>query len=288
MLSLAETASYDAQVMQWYEGLPSVLSNIEEACPEFLHRVRLIMKWRFQSIRIILHRPILLTTALRRNSSSMLSTDERVAIEKCRALAHETIEDISQECMPDIISGSNAVWFCFQACMVPLVSLFSDPSVPEEVEKWKSSIETTLQFLDSVKDWSITAKRSGEVIAQLYIAYKTQISAMATPQANQPVLSPQQQGHSLPEAPSAMFAPPMLSPQSAYGQGRNAFHYDPATPPWANVHDPMVLNNFWDGMMWDTGLPDMLETPFEASNEYGFTSAASDPSSSGACWIQGN
>jgi hypothetical protein len=49
---------------------------------------------------------------------------------------------------------------------------------------------------------------------------------------------------------------------AAYGQQNPAVfgHYNPATPTWANAgNDPTILNNFWDDMMWDTNLPDMLE-----------------------------
>lgn len=174
LLPHAETAAYDIQILKWHEELPSILSNQEEPCPEFLHRVRLIMKWRFQNIRIVLHRPVLLTTALRRCTWATLTAEEKTAVEKCRTVASTTIEEISRDCMPDLISGWNAVWFCFQACMVPLVSLFSDASQPEEVEKWKASIETALDFFDRVRDWSIAAKRSADAVARLYAAYKTQ------------------------------------------------------------------------------------------------------------------
>ncbi len=277
--------------MQWYEELPPILSNLEEACPEFLHRVRVIMKWRFQNIRIILHRPLLLTTAVQRTPWSALTPEQRAAVTKCRALASETIEDISQECMPDLISGSNAVWFCFQASLVPLVSLFTDASVPEEMEKWKSSLETALQFLNSIKEWSIAAKRSADVLAQLCIAYKTPPSSMSTPQVGLPSGPAHYQRQSqseTSESSDALDTLSILSPHSSYEQTRNPFYYSPATPIWANVNDPTVMNNFWDGIMWDNGLPDMLEAPFDPGNEYGFVATTQDPGSANSCWIQGS
>lgn len=257
------------------------------------------MKWRFQNIRIVLHRPILLTTALRRAAWATLSAEEKVAVGKCRLIALKTIEDISQECMPDLISGWNAVWFCFQACMVPLVSLFSDTSVPEEIEKWKASVETALQFFETVKDWSIAAKRSGDAVRRLYAAYKTSASTLSQPQPQQATMpsssstiqTPQQyQGHTHFAVPGTTNAPTMLNTHAAYGggPGQSAFHYNPATPTWANANDPTILNNFWDDMMWDTNLPDMLETPFGLSNEYEYNGAAQDSGSGGACWMHGN
>jgi hypothetical protein len=293
LLPHAETAAYDAQILKWFEELPSILSNQEEPCPEFLHRVRFIMKWRFHNIRIVLHRPVLLTTALRRCTWATLTAEERIAIEKCRTVANTTIEEISRDCMPDLISGWNAVWFCFQACMVPLVSLFSDASRPEEVEKWKASIETALAFFDRVRDWSIAAKRSADAVARLYAAYKThamttpqQPSIPTTPQMQQQQQQQQQQDYTMPNNYTHLnILNPNLEPN------QNPFDYNTATMqnwPNANMNDPNYLNYFWDDMMWDTNLPDMQDAPYGMSNDYDFTGAAQDSGMDGAYWMHGN
>ncbi|RMZ70845.1 fungal specific transcription factor domain-containing [Pyrenophora seminiperda CCB06] len=301
LLSSVETASYDAQLVKWHEDLPSILSKTDEPCPSFLRRTRLVMKWRLQNIRVILHRPILLTTALRHASWASLSADEKVSVGKCRLIACKTIEDISRDCMPDLISGWNAVWFCFQACMVPLVSLFSDSSIPKEVEKWKASIETALNFFEAVKDWSIAAKKSKDAVTRLYAAYKTQASTLS--QRTQGTVShmsyPQQyqqqgntQTHTHFPLPGTSNGPAMINAHSTnYGQQNQSsfMHYNPTMTGWANSgNDPTMLNNFWDDMMWDTNLPDMLETPFGIATDYEYVGAAQDPGPGGACWMHGN
>ncbi|KAH7081073.1 fungal-specific transcription factor domain-containing protein [Paraphoma chrysanthemicola] len=291
LLSTAETAAYDAQVLKWYEELPSILSSSDEPCPEFLQRVRLIMKWRYQNIRIVLHRPYLLTTALRRCVWSSLNADEKVAVGKCRLIAMKTIEEISQECMPDLISGWNAVWLCFQACMVPLVSLFSDASNPEEVQKWKLAVETALQFFESVRDYSIAAKRSGDAVAKLYQVYKAYASSASQTPVPMPMQMPLPQYQAqIPYPVNTMATQMQLNAQVNLGpgQGQSAFHYNPTTPTWGNANDPTMLNNFWDDMMWDNHLPDMLETPFGLSNDYEYAGTAQDPGNAGACWMHGN
>jgi hypothetical protein len=290
LLSPTETATYDAQVLKWYEELPSILVNLEEPCPEFLRRVRLVMKWRFQNIRIILHRPYLLTTALRCCAWNNLTAEEKVAVGKCRILALKTIEDISQECMPDLLSGWNAVWFCFQACMIPLVSLFNDASQPEEVRKWQAAIDTALQFFESARDYSIAAKRSGDAVAKLYQAYKAYASPAQAPQTPTAMVMPPQHYHvPAPYPVNTMAAAQMqLNAHVNLGQGQNAYHYNPATPTWANANDPTILNNFWDDMMWDTNLPDMLEAPFGLGNDYEYGGSAQDSGNVGACWMHGN
>jgi hypothetical protein len=287
LLSPAETAAFDAQMVKWYEELPSILVNPEEPCPEFLRRTRLVMKWRFQNIRIVLHRPYLLATALRRCTWSSLTAEERVVVGKTRLIAMKTIEDISQECMPDLLSGWNAVWFCFQACMVPLVSLFSDAGCPEEVHKWRAAIETGLQFFDSARNYSIAAKRSADAVARLYQAYK--VYAAQTPTVL-PMSSPPYHNHQIPYPVSTMAAAQLLNAQAHFGPHQTAYHYNPATPTWsnANVNDPTILNNYWDDMMWDTNLPDMLETPFGLANDYEYAGAAQDSGTNSACWMHGN
>lgn len=280
LLPHAETGAYDAQIMKWHEELPSILSNYDEQCPEFLHRARCVMRWRWHNIRIVLHRPMLLTTALRRCSWANLTAEEKIAVEKCRTAASTTIDELNRDCMSDLISGWNAVWFCFQACMVPLVSLFSDASQPEEVEKWKASIETALTFFDRIKDWSIAAKRSADAVSRLYAAYKAQKTT-----------SPQ---------PSIPPTPQMLQ-QQAYTVSNNFYNnFETNQQPFdfnaaglqdwpnASMNDPNYLNYFWDDMMWDTNLPDMQDTPFGMSNVYDFTGAAQDSGMDGAYWMHGN
>ncbi|KAF2194518.1 hypothetical protein K469DRAFT_725838 [Zopfia rhizophila CBS 207.26] len=276
LLAPSETSAYDAEIIRWHDELPSILSNMEEGCPDVLRRVRFVMKWRFQNIRIILHRPVLLSTALRRCPFGGLSAEEKVAVGKCRIIAAKTIEDISNECLPDLISGWNAVWFVFQACMIPLVSLFSDSSMPEEAEKWIASIETALAFFELSNPWSIAAKRSMDAVSKLYEAYKVQLSEQGQLNHSHPHFNPNNvpsmEGtfdyNTVPDVGGLSMSPGAVGNWGA----------DPST--MGN------LNGFWDDMMWDTNLPDMLETPFGLGNDYDFQGAAQD--SGAPCWMQGN
>jgi hypothetical protein len=252
------------------------------------------MKWRFQNIRIVLHRPVLLSTALRRCPFANLTAEEKVAVVKCRIIAAKTIEDISNECLPDLISGWNAVWFTFQACMVPLVSLFSDTSMPEEVEKWKASIETALAFFEQSKPWSIAAKRSMDAISKLYQAYNFQFQGH--PHAEQV-----QVHHHLDNNNGAVGMPAHFDYNGVPDVGALSMN----AGVWSNDPNAMQqLSGYWDDMMceythlslvdWsnlcssigDTNLPDMLETPFGLSNDYDFQGAAQDTGA--PCWMAGN
>jgi hypothetical protein len=278
LLAPSETLAFDDEIIRWHEDLPSILADMNESCPDFLKRVRSVMKWRFQNIRIVLHRPVLLSTALRRCPFIALTAEEKLAVGKCRIIAAKTIEDISNECLPDLIAGWNAVWFTFQAAMVPLVSLFSDASMPEETEKWCASIETALEFFQRSIPWSISAKRSMDAVARLYEAWK--VHRAEQPQPSSPTqYSYSAMDHQQPFDPNSVPDVGSLSMNSAVGPGPQGMGTWP---------DPRAMNNlsgFWDDMMWDTNLPDMLETPFGLP-DYDFQGAAQD--SGAPCWMQGN
>ncbi|KKY18315.1 putative fungal specific transcription factor domain containing protein [Diplodia seriata] len=171
LLKYEDLVQIDTDLVNWQNNLPSILAT-NEPCPECLRVPRSVMKWRYENLRVVLHRPFLLSTALKRVPFTNLSAEEKVAVGKCRVIAAQNIEDISKECTPDLISGWNAVWFCFQACMVPLISLFSDISNPDEVAKWRSQIEMALAFFDRMERYSVAAKKSGEAIARLAEASK--------------------------------------------------------------------------------------------------------------------
>ena len=105
-----EVVQLDADLVRWWDDLPSILTTDEEdTIPSFLRVARLVMKWRYQNLRIILHRPYLLSAALRKSQFQNLTAEEKVSIGKCRLIAAKTIENISAECKEDVISGWNGV-----------------------------------------------------------------------------------------------------------------------------------------------------------------------------------
>src|ERR1700759_3941048 len=110
LIPFDEVVQLDSALVRWWEDLPSMLTkDPEESIPSFLHVPRLVMKWRYQNLRIILHRPYLLSAALRKTPYAGLSAEEKAAIAKCRVIAATTIEDIAAECKEDVISGWNGV-----------------------------------------------------------------------------------------------------------------------------------------------------------------------------------
>ncbi|MCJ1415503.1 hypothetical protein MMC32_001835 [Xylographa parallela] len=162
----------DAELEAWF-------TNLRIRAPEPysvpLLTARAILSWRYYNLRIVLHRPVLLSVAMRGllqdSVSSSLSPEETSAILKCRISASKTIEDIAHHVQPNQLSGWNGVWFLYQACMIPLVSIFMD-GTNEEADEWRQQVEIALELFDRMADWSLAARRTKEVVSRVYEASK--------------------------------------------------------------------------------------------------------------------
>ncbi|KAL2135896.1 hypothetical protein VTI74DRAFT_6495 [Chaetomium olivicolor] len=169
LLRTEDRCNLDAQLVSWYTALPWLLRTTDP-CAEPLYMARCIMKWRYQNLRMLLHRPVLLSLASSGlNPHTQACDADLAAIETCRDLAAQTVEDIGREWARNQMSGWNAVWFLYQAAMVPLVSVFwqwGSPRVPE----WLKQIEAVLDLLEVMEEWSLAARRSREVVWRMYEA----------------------------------------------------------------------------------------------------------------------
>lgn len=166
LLRAEDRCNLDGELVKWFSSLPWLLRT-SEPCAEPLFIARCVMKWRYQNLRMLLHRPVLLNLAS--SGASHAAEHDIVAIEACRDLAKQTIEDISREWARNQMSGWNAVWFLYQAAMIPLVSIFwqwDSPRVPE----WQKQIDMVLELLEQMEDWSLAAHRSREVVWRMYEA----------------------------------------------------------------------------------------------------------------------
>lgn len=138
------------------------------------------MKWRYQNLRIVLHRPVLLNLAYR-GTAVLPGSEELLVVDKCRAIAAQTISDITRESARNQMSGWNAVWFLYQASMIPLVSIFWETWNTAKVKEWQGQIEMVLEGLEAMADWSLAARRSREVVAKMYEASKGPITRQGSP-----------------------------------------------------------------------------------------------------------
>ncbi|UKZ48271.1 hypothetical protein TrVGV298_002494 [Trichoderma virens] len=133
-----------------------------------------LMKWRYQDLRMLLHRPVLLFLA---NSGCSdwedCSPDDAAAVKMCLALAIATVEDVEREWTPSRIAGWKAAWYLHQASMVPLLILLWNPrNMPNEavMEPCRRAIPIVLSLLEAMKPWSLTANRSCALIGRVFAA----------------------------------------------------------------------------------------------------------------------
>ncbi|EHK22542.1 uncharacterized protein TRIVIDRAFT_113696, partial [Trichoderma virens Gv29-8] len=163
LLNAEDRNHLDSLLVDWFNNLPWLLRSTEP-CVEPLHLSRCIMIWRYWNLRMLLYRPVLLTLASK--AKMPISEHDIAAVEICQGAARETVDSISKGWMRQQMSGWNAVWFLYQAAMIPLVSILWQPENPS-VAQWRAQIETILELFTAMKDWSLTARRSRDVVSRL-------------------------------------------------------------------------------------------------------------------------
>ncbi|KAI3573096.1 fungal-specific transcription factor domain-containing protein [Fusarium oxysporum f. sp. albedinis] len=157
----------DELLVDWYNDLPILLRSDEE-CSEPLNLTRCIMRWRYWNLRMLLYRPSLLDGAAKCGSLPTPAQDY-AAIETCQELSKITIEDIASRWMSHQMSGWNAVWFLYQAAMIPLLSILWQPESPS-VAEWREQVQIILELFEEMEDWSLTARCSRVVVSRIYEA----------------------------------------------------------------------------------------------------------------------
>jgi len=177
LLEEHERHSLEALYLEWYRH-SSVQLHSPHALPTNespgVTVLKNVMRWRYLSNRVILHRPVLLWYAMRKQMTwETLSPEKKGAIERCREVCDDLINDIAatwrgqKACQ---MSGWNATWLLYQAAMVPLLSLYSDPFDLPVVRLSRHQVEIAMQVMRDLQGWSTTARRSLEVITRLYEA----------------------------------------------------------------------------------------------------------------------
>jgi hypothetical protein len=221
-----EMAHADTQLLEWWDNLPSVLKD-HEPCSESINTVRTVMRWRYYNQRMLLYRPTLLNYAMRRVPYIALRSEERTAIEKCREVAEQSIQNIAATAQLNQLCGWNAVWWTFQASMVPLVGLFlNDPTANDpraSIESCQAQVEMAMMTLSRMQSFGHTAKRSLDAISRIYEASK--------------------RGQDLADADSAIG---ILGGPCSAGQDMSLAFSSPPKPCHSNMNATMADNGFLD------------------------------------------
>lgn len=212
-----------------------------------------VMRWRYLFSRAILHRPYLLWYAMQRMEFSALTPAKKVAIELCRDVSEEVINDISSTWRaqkPCGMAAWNATWLLYQAVMVPLLSLYSDPQDRSVVERSRNQIEVAMITLADTKGWSPTATRSLEVVSRIYEASKR----LSSPDDDSAIAVSAASAASLTEFQANMLG---------FSLNNDITRTPRALPLQTNLDfQELFIDNMFDSLNWSTGLND-LDYPFE-------------------------
>jgi hypothetical protein len=175
-LGFTETLALDAHLVYWFENLPPFLHS-PAPCPDWLLQPRSSAKWKYQNLRIMLYRPTLMEATLRRIPFQELHSDQRVCVKKCQSLASQAIENIASEWVQNQYSGWPAVWFLFQACTIPLLSLHSFSDDTHHSEDWSQQVLKVIRLFKEMEQWSIAARKTHELVSLLYDAYRKTLAS---------------------------------------------------------------------------------------------------------------
>ncbi|KUL87884.1 hypothetical protein ZTR_03232 [Talaromyces verruculosus] len=177
LITPAEIEKLDSELMSWHASLPVVFRRVNE-CPPQLRVTRGVLRWRFLTLRLTLYRPYALIQSLQVYSQRDTDKTEMSLVTTCRAIAKEVIETIKLDWFPNQICAWNSVWYLFQACLVILLSVISEPDSDARPE-WDRTIRETVDMLHEMTAWSPGAARSREVICFLYEAQGTKATSPA-------------------------------------------------------------------------------------------------------------
>ncbi|OAF57666.1 hypothetical protein VC83_05605 [Pseudogymnoascus destructans] len=231
-----ERSKLDAQLVEWSDKLPWVLRSTDP-CPEALYTARCVLKWQYQNIRIVLHRPMLLNLA-NRGANYHPTAEELSAVELCRAMAKQTIDDISCEWTQNQI-------------------LFWESGNTSMVREWQRQIEIVLECFADMADWSLAARRSREVVGRMYEASKGPITRQGSPRLQAQWDGQMESGYGSGQAYQHM-ADSDMSP------GTESAHHAQQAQQMTEMmmEEGMLLDNqnIWDldGMLWDNLLDGLI------------------------------
>ncbi|KAF4781001.1 fungal specific transcription factor domain-containing protein [Colletotrichum scovillei] len=153
----------------WLASVPSYFSSTSRVPPKYA-LAHAVMNWRYRNLRIIMYRPFVIRRALRaRDRRPDDSPDNVRAFEKCLAEAKATITSISefwQRNEHNRLGAWYALYFLFQAALIPCICLRNDPASPN-ARDWQEQITTTTRCIAALAPVNSSSSRCYQVIIDL-------------------------------------------------------------------------------------------------------------------------
>ncbi|KAJ0323962.1 hypothetical protein COL5a_008082 [Colletotrichum fioriniae] len=153
----------------WLASVPSYFSSTSRVPPKYA-LAHAVMNWRYRNLRIIMYRPFVIRRALQaRDRRPDDSPDNVRAFEKCLAEAKATITSISefwQRNEHNRLGAWYALYFLFQAALIPCICLRNDPASPN-ARDWQEQIMTTTRCIAALAPVNSSSSRCYQVIIDL-------------------------------------------------------------------------------------------------------------------------
>ncbi|KAI9038977.1 fungal specific transcription factor domain-containing protein [Aspergillus affinis] len=160
-----EMFHFDQRVQDWYSALPAIV-NLSHGGLTNVAIAQAYLRNRYLNLRILLHRPFLLQLS----QSVMARSDTMaMAIVTCRELSFEAIANIAESFTPNTIWAWNSTWYLYQACMVPLFIIATDPQHNDAVI-CRSKLQDALVTFEALIPWTPAAKRSHSIVKSIFEA----------------------------------------------------------------------------------------------------------------------
>ena len=166
ILNTNEISHYDKMLTNFFQELPPFM-HMSNPCPQSLKVIRAVFTWRYENIRILLHRAVALDATIRRISMPMLETADKKVVETCRQLAAESIISIKSGWQPTKTSGWHGVWFLFQACLIPLMALATEPYEEVQTSTWRAQVQSGIDLCGEMAAWSLVGQKTKSVLVHL-------------------------------------------------------------------------------------------------------------------------
>ncbi|CRG82890.1 putative transcriptional regulatory protein C139,03 [Talaromyces islandicus] len=153
-ITAEETKELHKPMEEWYNELPIYLKSSSPNEPDWLALVRNRLMWRDWNMRMLIYRPIVLRWASEHWSSAEAVGDQEDPAERdcrirCLQYARTSIISISEFMERHMCTRLGAwymLYFLFQAALIPIVFLMTDPTSPD-ASSWYQDVETTKALL---------------------------------------------------------------------------------------------------------------------------------------------
>lgn len=166
----------DSYIGGWLASIPDYFSETKAQLPKFVLS-HSMLSWRYRNFHILMYRPFVIQRVIldSRTSSTMEDTGQEInegsaadiVIQRCNTAAAETIQNITSFWHHQEYRSRLACWyalyFLFQAVMIPVICLRNDPQAPNAYI-WRDQIQRSLSTVREMVPLSTAAERCLNVI----------------------------------------------------------------------------------------------------------------------------